>query len=70
MAVAVNTALNGNPAWLRIVGLTMMIYLAATKVVIPAIISVRIVVLFSESLKYFVKIFLADEIIYINLKMH
>jgi hypothetical protein len=45
ITVAVRTALNGRPVALIIDGLTTMIYIAVTKVVIPAIISVRILVL-------------------------
>jgi hypothetical protein len=39
--VAVSTPLNGSPAWLRIAGLTTMIYIVARNVEIPARTSVR-----------------------------
>jgi len=52
ITVAVSTALKGRPVALRIAGLTTIIYIAVTKVVIPAMVSVRIFVLFALRLKY------------------
>src|SRR5690242_8224850 len=49
--VAVSTPANGNPAWLRIDGLTMMIYEVAKKEEAPASTSVCQVVLFFASSK-------------------
>jgi hypothetical protein len=50
--VAVSTPLKGIPDWLRIEGLTTMIYIEARNVVVPAIISVLELVLFSPKEKY------------------
>jgi hypothetical protein len=54
--VAVSTALKGSPVALMIAGFTTMIYMAVTKVVIPAMTSVRILVLLALRPKYLFKV--------------
>jgi len=57
ITVAVRTALKGKPVALRIAGLTTIIYIAVTKVVIPAMVSVRIFVLLAFRSKYLFSVF-------------
>ena len=52
VTVAVSTALKGRPVALSIAGLTTITYIAVTNVVIPAMISIRMLVLLAFSPKY------------------